>query len=100
MNRVNFARCSSVIVDVCRAHGTWFDQDELRRMVEFIRNGGLEKARTKEQEELKAEQRRARQAAAARDAAMGLPPSSRDNSQTYDSISVAADALMDFLLHR
>ncbi|MBI3790731.1 MAG: zf-TFIIB domain-containing protein, partial [Gemmatimonadetes bacterium] len=29
MNRVNFARVSKVIVDVCKAHGTWFDRDEL-----------------------------------------------------------------------
>src|SRR5262249_42908625 len=25
MNRVNFANCSHVVVDVCTAHGTWFD---------------------------------------------------------------------------
>jgi Zn-finger nucleic acid-binding protein len=37
MNRVNFAQCSHVIVDVCKPHGTWFDKDELRRTVEFIR---------------------------------------------------------------
>ncbi len=30
MNRMNFARCSGVIVDVCKGHGTWFDRDELR----------------------------------------------------------------------
>ncbi len=40
MNRVNFARCSGVIVDVCKEHGTWFDADELRRIVEFIYTGG------------------------------------------------------------
>ena len=45
MNRVNFARCSNVVVDVCREHGTWFDRDELRRIVEFTRNGGMMKAR-------------------------------------------------------
>ncbi|MGI9164796.1 MAG: zf-TFIIB domain-containing protein [Pyrinomonadaceae bacterium] len=33
MNRVNFARCSSVIVDVCKGHGTWFDREELSRIV-------------------------------------------------------------------
>lgn len=54
MNRVNFARCSNVVVDVCRQHGTWFDREELRRIVEFIRSGGLDKARERalaEQEE-------------------------------------------------
>src|SRR5678815_1229162 len=25
MNRVNFANCSRVVVDVCKGHGTWFD---------------------------------------------------------------------------
>lgn len=53
MNRVNFARCSHVIVDVCAQHGTWFDRDELRRIVEFIRGGGLTKARIIEEVEAK-----------------------------------------------
>jgi Zn-finger nucleic acid-binding protein len=35
MNRVNFGRVSGVIVDVCRAHGTWFDAGELTRVVNF-----------------------------------------------------------------
>lgn len=56
MNRVNFAHCSGVIVDVCHDHGTWFDQDELRRIVEFIRAGGLDKARSYEIEDLKRQQ--------------------------------------------
>jgi Zn-finger nucleic acid-binding protein len=68
MNRVNFAHCSNVIVDVCRQHGTWFDRDELRRIVEFIQGGGLEKAREKEIARLE-EQRR--QLAAARIADAG-----------------------------
>ncbi|MGH9743717.1 MAG: hypothetical protein ACRD51_15340, partial [Candidatus Acidiferrum sp.] len=58
MNRVNFAHCSHVIVDVCKAHGTWFDKDELRRTVEFIRAGGLEKARDQQLQQIKDEQRR------------------------------------------
>jgi Zn-finger nucleic acid-binding protein len=48
MNRINFARSSGVIVDACKAHGFWFDADELRRVVEFIRGGGLEVARERE----------------------------------------------------
>lgn len=58
MNRVNFAHCSHVIVNACKAHGTWFDKDELRRAVEFIRAGGLEKARAQELEQIKDEQRK------------------------------------------
>jgi Zn-finger nucleic acid-binding protein len=55
MNRVNFARCSGVIVDVCRGHGTWFDRDELRKIVQFIRAGGLGRSREKEKRELQHE---------------------------------------------
>ena len=58
MNRVNFAGCSHVIVDVCKAHGTWFDTDELRRVVEFIRSGGMEKARTHQIAQMEEERRR------------------------------------------
>ena len=52
MNRINFARCSGVIVDVCRGHGTWFDRDELRAIIEFVRAGGLDLARQKEKREI------------------------------------------------
>jgi Zn-finger nucleic acid-binding protein len=52
MNRINFAHCSGVIVDVCKGHGTWFDRDELSKIVQFIRSGGLEMARQKEKMEI------------------------------------------------
>src|SRR2546423_3863282 len=52
MNRVNFAHCSGVIVDVCKGHGTWFDRDQLSKIVQFIRSGGLEMARQKEKMEI------------------------------------------------
>ena len=55
MNRINFARCSGVIVDVCKGHGTWFDASELREIVEFIRAGGLELSRQKEKSEIEFE---------------------------------------------
>jgi Zn-finger nucleic acid-binding protein len=55
MNRINFARCSGVVVDVCKGHGTWFDRDELREIVEFIRGGGLELSREKQKHELEFE---------------------------------------------
>jgi Zn-finger nucleic acid-binding protein len=52
MNRMNFARCSGVIVDVCRGHGIWFDRDELREIIEFVRAGGLQVSRQKEKREI------------------------------------------------
>jgi Zn-finger nucleic acid-binding protein len=60
MNRVNFAHGSGVILDVCRAHGTFFDRDELHRVVTFIKDGGLERARIREREAFKEEERRVR----------------------------------------
>jgi Zn-finger nucleic acid-binding protein len=61
MNRINFARCSGVIVDICKGHGSWFDRDELTRIVEFIRAGGLDAARTKEKAAIEEERRQLRQ---------------------------------------
>lgn len=70
MHRVNFANCSGVVVDVCKAHGTWFDRNELMCIVDFIRSGGLEKSRERRVAELAYAERRARlarQAAEARE---------------------------------
>lgn len=58
MNRVNYAKRSGVVLDVCKAHGIWFDKDELRRVLAFIAGGGLDRARDLELEALK-EARRA-----------------------------------------
>lgn len=41
MHRRNYARRSGVIIDVCRDHGAWFDADELPRIINWIRQGGL-----------------------------------------------------------
>jgi Zn-finger nucleic acid-binding protein len=57
MNRVNFGKRSGVVLDSCAQHGTWFDADELRRVVEFVRDGGLDRARAHERQQLE-EQRR------------------------------------------
>lgn len=67
MNRINFARCSGVIVDICKGHGTWFDRDELSRIVEFIRGGGLEVSRAREKADIKEERRRLWQEQVAQD---------------------------------
>ena len=48
MNRVNFGKVSGVILDVCKAHGTWFDAGELTRVVAFAGAGGFERTRARE----------------------------------------------------
>jgi len=58
MNRQNYGKRSGVVVDVCRDHGIWFDDQELTRVLEFVRSGGLERTRKLEAEELREERRR------------------------------------------
>jgi Zn-finger nucleic acid-binding protein len=60
MNRVNFAKYSGVVLDVCRAHGTYFDRDELHRVVAFIQAGGLDRARARDRQALEEAERRLR----------------------------------------
>jgi Zn-finger nucleic acid-binding protein len=93
MNRVNFAHCSHVVVDVCSRHGTWFDKDELRRIVEFIRAGGLEAAREREIAEL--EERRHELSAAETGSTLGFSDGSDDfkHSDRGFAISAAAEFL-------
>jgi Zn-finger nucleic acid-binding protein len=47
MNRHNFARISGTIIDTCKYHGVWLD-NELNRILKFIDSGGLEKAHANE----------------------------------------------------
>jgi Zn-finger nucleic acid-binding protein len=94
MNRVNFANFSNVIVDVCRQHGTWFDRDELRRIIEFIRGGGLDKARAREKENLESDRRLAR--ADRLPVGQGLPPMFDDDSY-HGAVSAVAEVLFHLL---
>lgn len=94
MNRVNFARCSNVVVDVCKTHGTWFDKDELRRIVEFIQRGGLDQARTRQIEEL---ERQKRELNAAQITGTGETVSTynaSDTSPLESIVGMAAEALV------
>lgn len=63
MNRRSFAQGSKVIVDVCRAHGTWFDVDEMPKVIEFTMKGGLEKAERQRFEEERERHERDKEAA-------------------------------------
>lgn len=58
MNRKNFAQSSGVILDVCADHGVWLDRGELERVLGFVADGGLARARVREQQRLVEEQRR------------------------------------------
>lgn len=60
MNRMNFGKLSGVVVDVCRGHGTFFDAGELHQIVEFIKNGGLDRMRQRQLDDMKEEEDRLR----------------------------------------
>ena len=94
MNRVNFANFSNVIVDVCTHHGTWFDRDELHRIVEFIRDGGLEKARSRDKENLEEDRRRA--TSAILHAREGISPMWNDG-EWHGAVSSVARAVRNLL---
>lgn len=97
MNRINFARCSGVIVDICKGHGTWFDRDELSGIVQFIRSGGLEISRQKEKNEIEfqRDQLRAEQLMAAnRGTSLGRYSLEEDRVSGLS----AASGLLKFLL--
>lgn len=49
-----------VVLDWCRDHGSWFDRRELQQIVTFIRNGGLRKAREREESRLQERESRLR----------------------------------------
>jgi Zn-finger nucleic acid-binding protein len=97
MNRVNFANYSNVVVDVCKAHGTWFDRDELRRIIEFIRGGGMDSARAGELAQLGD---RRRQLKAAQTAGAWSSPSTSptfDHTEREFGLSTVAALLKSFL---
>jgi Zn-finger nucleic acid-binding protein len=94
MNRINFANFSNVIVDVCREHGTWFDRDELRRIVEFIRSGGLDQARARERQNLEEDRRLAQLDHPG--IGQSLPPLYQGDVR-HSALSAAAQALFDLL---
>jgi len=50
MNRRQFAPGAKVVIDLCREHGIWMDDGELRALVEFAASGGLDRARLAEAE--------------------------------------------------
>lgn len=96
MNRQNFARLSGVLVDVCKGHGVWFNHGELQAIVEFIRAGGLDRARERDKADLEEERRRLRQEQYAQALRSGSPAplESRGDPLDYGAIFSAARDLL------
>ncbi len=98
MNRVNFARCSGIVVDVCKGHGTWFDRDELQQIVEFIRGGGMDAARTKEKQQLAEEWQKLRQEQLAHSRNEARTLGTMDFNTDHKSVVRAAGELLKLLV--
>lgn len=49
MHRRNFGSTSGIVIDVCSLHGSFFDAGELPRVLEFVRRGGLQRAKAEQQ---------------------------------------------------
>ena len=77
MVRRNFGGASGIIVDVCGRHGVWFDHAELEKVLQFVRAGGLMKARQREVERLAREAQRATEQRRAAMSGVGDPLTSR-----------------------
>jgi Zn-finger nucleic acid-binding protein len=95
MNRQVFGRISGVIVDVCRSHGVWFDAGELAEVLTFVSKGGLERARRREQQEMRETARSARSDAIR--AAMGRDLSQAGALETQRFGSSRSGSGVDFV---
>lgn len=88
MNRKLFAAGSGVVIDVCKDHGCFFDTGELPRIIEYVMEGGLEKAQRKEIDQEKAQVAREKFAARAAAAA---------NAREYSQQQARGTAFVDLL---
>jgi Zn-finger nucleic acid-binding protein len=94
MNRLNFARLSGTIVDVCRGHGTLLDAGELHALVRFIQGGGLDRARQRQLDDMKEQEQRLRQAQMTRPSVRGGADVTIDSSWSTADLSTLLDQLL------
>ena len=88
----NFGGRSGIVVDVCKDHGVWFDEDELTHVLEFVASGGLRDQRRREIEDAKMELSRKRVDALHEQ--MRVPHSTYEAKQVH-SASALVSALVD-----
>jgi Zn-finger nucleic acid-binding protein len=95
MNRRLFATGTGIIIDTCRAHGTFFDVGELPLIIDFVMNGGLDKAEKKDIERLRATAKR--ELAAAAQATAHLPVARLHRPAEHRAGSALVDLLFSLL---
>jgi Zn-finger nucleic acid-binding protein len=96
MNRHNYGRSSGIILDLCHAHGIWFDLEELPRLLKWIQAGGEEAAHHRQADEARDE---LRQKQLAERTAQPDTPGWGDRRPNYDLFNDLADALGEGLRH-
>jgi Zn-finger nucleic acid-binding protein len=92
MNRKNFGESSGIVVDVCTAHGVWFDAGELPRVLAFAQAGGLERARLRRQSEQERVERERRISEA-----LSRPLPVRQEANDLEALGRAGVELIEFL---
>lgn len=100
MNRQNYGRSSGVILDVCSAHGVWFDADELERLLTWVRRGGI-LAEEKRQREEQAEADRRERLKRMEERGERLPATSAEPlKEGFDLVSALAEVALEFFALR
>ena len=100
MNRVNFAKSSGVILDVCKNDGVWLDRGELQRVLGFVDAGGMAVSREREKQKLAEEQRRlaAMQAASMGGARLSTEVTFTTHRHRFLKTDDAGDAIQHLLI--
>ena len=94
MNRQAYGRVSGIVLDVCKAHGLWFDAGELAEVIRFVEQGGLEHARERAAEEAAERERRSRTEAAIAEVSAGIGADEIDSTARWNTgTNVFADLL-------
>jgi Zn-finger nucleic acid-binding protein len=100
MNRRNFGRRSGVIIDICKDHGIWFDADELRQILSWIRSGGLAKAEEEQAQREAHDERMKRltETRSERGAAMGAPLGEPGGYTHHGPLGGFLDEIIDWFM--
>jgi Zn-finger nucleic acid-binding protein len=94
MNHKSFSRGSRIVLDWCRVHGTWLDRRELQQIFSYIRSGGLQRSREREQRDLQEEKARLRLKQFELEARANRMGSGGNSAPSFDT---SGDSVLEFL---
>jgi Zn-finger nucleic acid-binding protein len=85
MLRRHYGRRSGIVIDVCRKHGIWFDSEELPRILDWIRRGGLAQADAEQAREKERAERLERARLPSGSHAVGMGESEKSDRGLFDT---------------